>query len=166
MCVLCMCACSSSKKIEDDTETINEDLDKQITAKENDILKGLVGNWYLWILENHFADTSINSQIPSLITFNDDLTFEYELYVWDSSLTESKTQKIQGTYSISNDKISMIYKQKYNGGFENEDAIEDKIDIAFSLIGNEITIEGFGIYVKEGQTLNPLPDCSNEYSRS
>ena len=166
ICILCMCACSSSKKVEEDTGTINENLDKQVTAKEDDILKEVVGNWYFWEYEKtHFANIDARRIIPNSITFNDDSTFEYELYVWDSSLTESKTQKIQGTYSISNNKISMIYKQKYNGGFENEDAIEDKIDANFSLIGNEITIEGFGIYVKEGQTLNPLPDCSNEYSK-
>ena len=144
ICILCMCACSSSKKAEEDTGTINENLDKQVTAKEDDILKEVAGNWYFWGYEKtHFANIDVRGIIPNSITFNDDLTFEYELYVWDSSLTESKTQKIQGTYSISNNKISMIYKQKYNGGFENEDAIEDKIDVAFSLIGNEITIEGF-----------------------
>ncbi len=173
ICIFCLCACSSSKKDEEDKETAKptaeptneETSNAQEESKEDDVFDEVVGNWYFWTLENHFANIGINAQIPSLITFNADSTFEYELYVWSSSSAESNMQKIQGTYSITNSTISMFYNQIYKTGVDNEETIKDKIDISFSLIGNEITIQGLGVYVKEGQVPNPLPDCSNEYSK-
>lgn len=172
--ILCMfvllAGCGASPDINDtnindtnDEET--PDTDSEVIAKNDDDFKDVVGNWYFWTSENHFSNLGIYNQIPNSITFNSDSTFEYELYLWDTSSTESKTQKIQGTYSIGNNTISMFYNQTYKSGIDNEEIIEDKVNAKFSLIDNEIQIEGFGIYVKEGEAPNPLPDFSNEYSK-
>lgn len=173
LCAFCLCSCSSSKRDEKYKETVKqatepaneETSNTQGESKEDVVFDEVVGNWYFWTSESHFANMGINSQSPTSITFNTDSSFEYNLVVWNDSVTESKTQLIQGTYSISENKISMIYNQTYKTGFNNEKTIEDKINIAFCLIGNKIIIEGFGIYIKEGDISNQLPDCSNEYSK-
>ena len=189
ICVLCLCGCSKSKKVDDEqtkesekvgnnenNKTIEESADNTIEQEfkvettavvENNLSKKIVGNWHYWTSESRFANIGFGGGllIPNSITFNNDSTFEYKNIIYNNNVSESREESVKGTYSVFENKISLFYNQSYCTSLECDKKTTDLTDLNFSLEGNEITIEGFGIYVKEGETLNPLPDCSDEYSK-
>ena len=175
VCLLCVCGCSlnsNSDSVDTQSEIISKNSEEQEIAsdksqtslKDDDYSYDLIGDWYFYT-NNGFLNNGVTGAVPSYIIFKSGFLFEYEAGYYDQVSDEYGSQKIQGFYSISDNKISMFYDKKYKVYLSDDETLVDKINADFSLVGNEITIEGFGTYLKSGEIPNSPVECANEFSK-